>query len=202
MNQRLYAVAVVGLLVVGVAVFAGLVSLSGDDTAPGDDATPSGGATDPSATATPVAGASGTDSGSGTDGTGGDDGTDGDTVSETATAAPEDPFAFDVKNVEECGRTCRDVTTTLTNERSTNASNVTVTTHIYAGNGTSGDPVWTGEESVGTLPAGDSYTTTERVELGMSDVLAVEQNDGWITIETTIESDDATMTVVQRRDVA
>jgi hypothetical protein len=119
----------------------------------------------------------------------------------SGTATTEQPFAFAIDEIEQCGSTCRDVTSTVTNQQSSEATGVDVTTDIYAGNGTGGDTIWSGEESVGALPAGESYTATKRVELGMSDALAVEQNDGWITIETTIESDSKTMTITQRRDV-
>jgi hypothetical protein len=112
------------------------------------------------------------------------------------------PFAFAVESVEQCGRTCSDVTTSLTNQQTTGASDVVVDTHIYAGNGTSGDPVWTGEESVGTLGAGESYTAVERVDLSLSDALAIERNDGWITVETTVRSNAEAMTTVERREVA
>jgi hypothetical protein len=117
------------------------------------------------------------------------------------TATAEKPFAFTIDEIEQCGSTCRDVTSTVTNQQSSEATGVDVTTDIYAGNETSGDTIWSGEEDVGTLPAGESYTATKRVDLGMSDALAVEQNDGWITIETTIESDSKTMTIIERRDV-
>ena len=155
-------------------------------------------------------------SGDGAAGDGGSDGAGaGDGGSESSGSTPlitvsggdggatsEEPFVFTVEEIEQCGNTCRNVTTSLTNQQSTDASGVDVTTDIYAGNETDSDPLWTGEESVGDLPAGDTYTVTRRVELGFSDALAIEQNDGWITIETTIESDSTTMTVVQRRDVA
>ena len=55
------------------------------------------------------------------------------------TARSESPFGFVVDQIETCGETCRDVTTTPTNRQSTAASDVTVTTRIYAGNGTDGD---------------------------------------------------------------
>jgi hypothetical protein len=123
------------------------------------------------------------------------------TVSGGGATTTEKPFAFTVDEIEQCGSTCRDVTTSLTNQQSTDASGVDATTDIYAGNQTDGDSIWSGEESIGTLPAGESDTVTKRVDLGMSDALAVEQNDGWITIETTIESDSKTMTIVQHRNV-
>jgi hypothetical protein len=112
------------------------------------------------------------------------------------------PFAFTTDSIEECGQTCRDVTSTLTNQQSTTADNVTVYTRLYAGNGTDGDVVWDGSESVGTLGAGESYTTTTRVELSYGDAYAIDQEDGWITIQTTVQTADRTVTFTEQRKVA
>lgn len=121
---------------------------------------------------------------------------------ETTTVAGTDrPFALSIDDIEECGETCRDVTITLVNEQSTTANDVTVYTRIFAGNGTDGDVVWSGEESLGTLAASESVTATKRVELSLTDAYAVNQADGWITIQTTIQSETETMTVTERRDV-
>jgi len=195
MNRRLLGVAAAAVVVVGAGAF---VSLGGLGPA-GTGETPADGSGD---------GAAG---GGGGDGAG-DGASDGDsgspdttplvTVSGDGGATSEEPFVFTVEEIEQCGNTCRNVTTSLANQQSTDASGVNVTTDIYAGNGTDGDPVWSGDEAVGELPAGDTYTVTRRVELGFSDGLAIEQNDGWITIETTIRSDSTTMTVVQHRDVS
>jgi len=126
---------------------------------------------------------------------------DGETGDDDATTTAGPPFTSTVDRVEECGQTCRDVTTTLTNNQSTADSNVTVYTRIYVGNGTDGDVAWEGTESVGHLDAGESYTTTKRVELSVADAYAVEQHDGWITVQTTVESDNETMTVVEQHQV-
>lgn len=125
--------------------------------------------------------------------------------SANATTGTDDdsaPFAFAIDRVETCGTTCRDVTSALTNQRSTAATDVTVETTIYAGNGTTGDGIWSDSEAVGTLDADESYTTTKQVDLSLTDAYAIERNDGWITIETTITSADGeTMTMTERRKV-
>lgn len=177
MSRRLFAVAAVSFLIAaaGLAVLAGVVSLPDAATDPGTqtaDPAASGGAGDSS------------------------------TPNADLTDTSGEPFSFAVEQIERCGRTCRDVTTSLVNQQSSEATNVTIRTGVYAGNETSGDPVWTGEERVGTLGDGESDTTTKRVELSLADALAVEQNGGWITVETTIRSDGTTTTVVERRDVA
>ncbi|MFB6102399.1 MAG: hypothetical protein ABEJ73_07505 [Haloplanus sp.] len=138
-------------------------------------------------TETPTA--TGTDSGTGT-ATGG-----------TTTPVPDPSFTFTIDRIEKCGETCRDVTSTLTNDGAA-ATDVTVYTRIYAGNGTDGDVVWKGREPVGALGAGESYTTTKRVELSMTDAFAVQQSGGWITVQTTIQSAEKTVTFTQRRQVA
>jgi hypothetical protein len=122
---------------------------------------------------------------------------------ETAPATPEPApdVAFTVDRIETCGRTCRDVTSTVTNDGSAAATDVTVYTRIYAGKGTDGDVVWEGRERVGSLGAGESSTTTERVDLSLADAVTVESADGWVTVQTTIQSDEETVTVTQRRQV-
>jgi hypothetical protein len=119
----------------------------------------------------------------------------------TGSASDGDPtFAFVVEGIERCGRTCRDVTSTLTAE-SASASNVTVATRIYAGNGTDGEGVWRGRERVGDLAAGGSHTATARVDLSLADALAVEGAGGWVTVRTTVRSTETTTTFTRRREV-
>jgi hypothetical protein len=120
----------------------------------------------------------------------------------TATADPGLAFAFAVDRIEECGRTCRDVTSTLRNDGGAAATDVTVYTRIYAGNGTDGDVIWEGRERVGSLDAGESYTSTEQIELSLAGAVSVEGAGGWITVRTTIQSAEETVTVTRRRRVA
>lgn len=112
------------------------------------------------------------------------------------------PFAFEVVSVEDCGSTCRDVTISLTNRQQRDAENVTVYARIFAGRDSEGDGIWAGTEQVGRLAPGESVTATKRVSLSFMDALAVQQADGWVTIQTTVESDSETMTFTEQRDVA
>ncbi len=182
MNLKLILTAV---LVVGVG--AGAVVVAGDMLPGGDAETDS----EPFPTTTP----SGEETA-----TGGSDGAETETTDATATETP--PFDFTIDTIEECGQTCRDVTSTLTNQQDTTAENVTVYTRIVAGQGTDGDEVWRGTEDVGTLPAGDSYTTTRQVELSYADALKIENEGGWITVQTTVETADGTVTFTDERQVA
>lgn len=139
---------------------------------------------------------SGDSSGSG----GGGDGSGGDSGSGDTQSLP--PYTFAVESIEQCGQTCRDVTVSLDNNRNETATGVTVYTRIYAGNSTeSSDQIWEGKRDVGTVEAGGSVTETSRVELSYAEAYQVQQNDGWITIVTTVESDDVTITYKERRDV-
>jgi len=175
MNARLYAVCgIVALLVVGSggAVASGFGPAPGPDNAPGSGAAP---------VESP---ASAPDSG-------GED---------AATDGPA--FTVVADNTEKCGRTCRDVTSTVTNRQNATAENVTVATQIYAGKDGNGKQVWQGSADVGTLAGGESHTATKRIELGWGDAIAVKGASGWVTIETTVESDGETVTLTERRDVA
>ena len=191
-------IAVVAIAVVAFAVTGGLWPSAGDD---------GGGGIEDFPTETPAPtvedGESGGDGGSG-DGGGsggsGDAGTGGETAAATE-EPPRRPFAMRIDSIESCGRTCRDVTATLVNQQEQRATGTTVYTRIYAGNGTDGDVVWEGNHEVGTLPAGASDTETQRVELGYFDAINIQQEDGWVTILTSIDTDRRTVTFRERRDV-
>ncbi len=116
--------------------------------------------------------------------------------SDTTSPDEMDPFSFTIDDIEECGETCRDVTATLDNNQEETATNVTVYIRIFAGqdNTDTEDIIWEGTEDAGTMAAGEDHTTTERVELPLQDARKIDQEDGWITILTTVESDDTTVT--------
>ena len=175
------AVVAIALGVVGAAAFG--VGPVPSDAAPNDG----------TATESPPADDAG--SGGSAAGGGGDRGGSGGDA--TATAEPT-PFGFQIDSVDECGTTCRDVTATLTNQLDTTASDVTVTTRIYVED----DQIWQGSEEIGRLAAGESATTTKRVELGYLDAAKVQNNDGYITVETTVATADDTYTFSGRRQVA
>jgi hypothetical protein len=122
---------------------------------------------------------------------------------ETGSSTDVDPFTFTVDGIEDCGTTCRDVTATLTNQRNETATGITTYIRIYAGenNTDTDDVVWEGTVDVGTLDAGDSHTTTERVELSLRDARKIDRNDGRITVLTAVESDEATATFQDSKQV-
>jgi hypothetical protein len=170
-----------GVLVLAVLAAAGFAVFAGVGPAPGGDA------------------------GGGADATGGEaPATESTTGGGGGGSADSEPFSFGVDEVEACGRTCRDVTATLYNERAEPASDVTVHIRIYAGEDATDpdDVVWEETIDVGTLDANASATTTERIDLSLRGALAVERRDGWITIRTTVESAEATATFRESRQVA
>jgi hypothetical protein len=129
-------------------------------------------------------------------------GVSGDAADSTTGTTRPPPFGFVITETEPCGQTCRDVTVALTNNRASTATNVTVSTRIFAGNETAdGSRVWEGQEAVGTLAAGETVTSTRRVELGFGGALAVRNNDGWVTIETTVSSEEETTTFTRTDQV-
>lgn len=118
-------------------------------------------------------------------------------------AGPNDPdhvrpFAVVVESVDECGRTCRDVTASLTNDGGNPRSNVTATTQIVAGEET----VWEGSQEIGTLGPDETATRTARVEIGLVDAARIERNDGVVTIVTVVRWDGGSATYRERRTVA
>lgn len=185
MSTRLFAVCgIVALLLVGTT--GAVASGNGYGPAPGPDRGASAGTYHPGATAPP---ASSDDGGS-------------DATASGGTASDAQSFTVIADNTEKCGRTCRDVTSTVTNEQDVTAEDVSVSTRIFAGKGTDGDQVWQGSEDVGTLGAGESHTATKRITLSFGDAWSVKRADGWITIRTTVESAEGTETLLEQRKVA
>ncbi|MFC5367902.1 hypothetical protein [Salinirubrum litoreum] len=177
-NAAVVAVVAITLGVVGAAAF-GVGPFSADVVPNGGTATDSPSADDP---------------GTGGESAGGD-GASG--SSGTATPEPA-PFGFQIDSIEECGTTCRDVTATLTNQRESPATDVTATTRIYVEN----DQIWQGSEDIGRLDAGESTTTTKRVEIGYFDAAKIQNNGGYVTVETTITTVEGSYTFSGRRQVA
>lgn len=186
------AVVVVLVVLAGIVVVAGLGPFGGNSDNIGDF---------PTATPPTASGANGGSSGgggsTGSGGSGGGGGSGG-----SAATTPPPPFSLRVDSIEPCGDTCRKVTATLTNNQDRQSTGVTVYTRIFAGNGTDGDVVWQGKQAVGSLGAGQSFTSTRTVDLGYGGGLKVQQNGGYVTIQTTVQTDQRTVTFVTQRDVA
>lgn len=232
MNSRTLLIVAVALVTVLFAGFAGSAALDGpllgssSDSPNGSSSTTGPGTNDATASNTPAAPAATTGAGASNAGADGDgetsaagnddtatpdagtpvaDGGSGDTTTTgaettaTTTAEPEPAsFLFTVDRVERCGRTCRDVTVTVRNQGGTAAENVDVGVRVLA----DGEALWTGSQSFDRIGAGESRTQTERVNLGLFGGAKVKANDGYVTIETTIEWDGGQQTFTERRQVA
>jgi hypothetical protein len=95
------------------------------------------------------------------------------------------------------------VTVALTNTGETAATNVTISARIFAGNTTSDRSlIWDDQETVGTVAASKTVTSTRRIELGFGETAAVWNNDGWITTVTVVASDDDTARFTRREQVS
>ncbi len=116
----------------------------------------------------------------------------------TKVSTPSPGYKFTIENIEKCGNTCRDVTARLTNAGGEERRSVRVTTKMYAGDSL----IWSGNETVGTLDAGESHVSTRRVKVGFSGGMAISANDGYVTIVTIIGSESGTTRFSERRKVA
>jgi hypothetical protein len=184
MTRRSIVVGATLLLLIG----GGLALTVGDGTFTESSGPESAESTEPFPTATPPSTAAGS---------GGSGGS-----SATATATPRPSFAFEVRSIESCGQTCRDVTSTVSNGGDAQATDVAVYSRIFVGNSTDTDDLaWQGDERVGTLGAGETYTATKTVELSYPEALAVRSAGDWVTVQTTVESDQRTVTFTRRRNV-
>ncbi len=115
-----------------------------------------------------------------------------------ADSAENPAFLFQVDQIKSCGRTCRDVTATVTNQQNSTATNVKIVTQIY----TKQDKLWEGSQTFDHIDSSASKTRTERVKLGYLDAIKVKQNGGYVTVKTTVTWNGGQQTFSQRRKVA
>lgn len=114
----------------------------------------------------------------------------------------QDAFAFEVTDARQCGPTCTTVTAVVTNTQADPASDVTVSARVYAGrNTTSGNVLWAGTETVGTVDADTRRTITRRADWGLADANAVRQRGGWITAVVVVDAESTSVTFRGQRRV-
>lgn len=106
-------------------------------------------------------------------------------------------YTIDVEQIEECGNTCREVTLTLLNEGRKDWEDVVVDARLTAG----GNLIYSGEEEVGDLASGKSYTTTREVNLSADDMVAVQQNDYVVTVRIVINGSGFSGVITQSIDI-
>lgn len=121
----------------------------------------------------------------------------GATVQETNETDEEKRFDVDAELVGSCGERCRTVTANLTNTGNDTAENVTTVTTIETG----ATEIWDREDEVGTLSANESVERTTDVNIGYLDAYRIVQNDGEITINTTVYWDGGNETFIENRTV-
>ncbi|MFC7133003.1 MULTISPECIES: hypothetical protein [Salinibaculum] len=125
------------------------------------------------------------------------------TATPTVTAAPtatgdvgaELGLSLKIATITECGRTCRDVTYTVTDTDGDGADDVAANFTITSG----GENIWEGRQRIGDVPAGGSVEQTVRVKVGLSEALTVSRNDNEVTITTDLTADGKTTTAVRDR---
>ncbi len=132
----------------------------------------------------------------------GDDGGDEEAGEDGEEAEDRPAFELEILDITECGETCRDVAVSLHNNRDVEATEVVVYTRIYSGASTAEeDVVWADNRDVGAIAAGATVEHTDRIELSPQQANNVRQEDGLITIETTVESQQETVTFVREENV-
>ncbi|MFB6079576.1 MAG: hypothetical protein ABEJ81_01035 [Haloferacaceae archaeon] len=156
----------------------------------------------PTASPTPATGDGGTTDASHDTHAASDAHADGGSGTATPTPKPERPFSLAIRNVETCGKTCRDVTVSLTNNADHPRRDVAVTTKMYAGKTAGENRVWTGEKSVGRLGAGASTTRTQRVKVGFLGGAKIKRHGGTVTVVTVVRWDGGSVRFTERKRVA
>lgn len=147
-----------------------------------------------------VSGASSGDGGGSSDGDSSSSDEGGSSAS-SGDGPSDEAFSITVVSIEKCGQTCRDVTMRLVNKRNETMTGVGIDATLYAGKGTDGKNIWEGSADVGEMEPEGRTEITRRVELGFGDALAVNDNDGWVTVETVVTSDSESATFTEEKDV-
>jgi len=107
-------------------------------------------------------------------------------------------FAFTIDNVSNCGQTCRLLNSTVRNELDRAAENVTLHIQIF----TEDEGVWEGTTQVGDLESSESATSTTRIEVSPRNGLAIQQNDGNVTIVTDVRATNASQQFTHEDNVS
>jgi outer membrane protein assembly factor BamB len=101
-----------------------------------------------------------------------------------------------LRNITECGPTCRNVTYSIENPTESGVSDLTADIDIISG----GETLVETEQSVGDVAAGEAVTLTDRIELSGSQALKIQDNDRQVTIEVQLRSANATRTLTFDRE--
>lgn len=101
-----------------------------------------------------------------------------------------------IRNIAECGLTCREVTYVVENPTDTPVSNLTADITLTSG----GQTIWENERPVGDVPAGESTTLTDEMTLTQAETATILDNDGTVTIEVELTSANQTRTISFDRD--
>ena len=99
-------------------------------------------------------------------------------------------FAIRIDRVEQCGAACRDVTGTLRNVGTGDAHDVEADIELSV----DGTVVWTGTESIGTVPAGETRPFSQRITLGFREALQT-RSSGSVDAVITVRSDEHTQVI-------
>lgn len=123
--------------------------------------------------------------------------TGGQSADESGEAQQKPPFSFHIKQIEDCGQTCREVTASITNNQEATAEGVVVRSVIYTG----GDKIWEGQNTLGDIATDEQVTDTKTVKLGYMAAYKVKQNDGEILVKTYVTTGGVTYVYSENRDV-
>jgi hypothetical protein len=102
-------------------------------------------------------------------------------------------FDVTVTTQGRCGPTCLNVATVITNQQTTQATDVEITAQVFPGYVKSADsataiPVYQTEEQIGTLAPGERRSIDRSVRWGSADALSVKNQSGQVTILIQVQS--------------
>ena len=115
-------------------------------------------------------------------------------------------FDVTVTTQGRCGPTCLNVATVVTNQQTTQATNIEITAQVFPGyvesaSSATTTAVYRTEEQVGTLAPGERKSIDRSVRWGSAEALSVKDQGGRVTILIEIQSTDTEVTFREHYDL-
>ena len=119
--------------------------------------------------------------------------TAGSEVDVNTVSGDAEQFDLAVEEVRPCGPSCGTGTLQLANTGAEPATNVSITTDVYAGQDVDGPQLWTDTTFLGDIAPSETVSQSKRATWDEGTVELVRSANGWVTFEMTVRTDDSTM---------
>jgi hypothetical protein len=106
-----------------------------------------------------------------------------------------------IDSVSECGRTCRVMNATVTNDGGKPAQNVEVTYNVFTASDDGQTRVWNGTIEIGQVDNGTTEPISAEIKVGLAEANEIRGNDGVVTVKSNVSSDQGSVVDTTQEDV-